>query len=115
MKYQIYQIKDTRNTIYSFVGWSDATEKDFSMKDYKLVYSGEIEPNGCLDKLFEIFNINHTDDYKGRSMSVSDVIALLDDGDDEKNNWKWYYCDSFGWENITEVINRKETINGNLI
>lgn len=102
MKYKIYQIKDVANTNYAFVGWNKAIADMFTLNDYSLVYEGEIEKRNCLDKLFEIFNINRPADFHGHSLSVSDVVALKDDG---KDYWYWYYCDSFGWEEITEKVN----------
>jgi hypothetical protein len=101
MKVKIYQIRDTRNTMYSFIGWNDAVKADFSIDDYELVYECQREKQYILDNLWEEFNINHPADFHGRSMSVSDVIALQDDG---KDYWYWYYCDSLGWEEITEIM-----------
>ena len=71
----------------------------FNIHQYKKVYEGEIESDpiqgndilGALESLFKTFNIDHPDDYRGRSLSVSDVVVL----DDVK-----YYCDSYGWVNI---------------
>ena len=40
------------------------------------------------------------DAYKSRSISVSDVVEL--DG-------RYYYCDSFGWKDITDNINKSIT------
>lgn len=97
MKYKLFQIKDIRNTAYSFIGWCDSVAADFSIDDYKMVYSGKIEGNHPLAQLFEIFNIHHPEDFRGHSMSVSDVVAL----EDEIGGWRWFYCDSFGWEELT--------------
>jgi len=101
MKYAIYQIKDIRNTIYSFVGWCDAVEKEFNINDYYKVYEGEMEQKHILDKLWEMFNINHPADFRGHSLSVSDLVALKKD---ENDYWYWYYCDSFGWKEITDLM-----------
>ena len=63
-------------------------------QQYKKVYEGEIECKGLwlvLEELFKIFNINHPEDYSGRSMSTSDIVIL--DGVE-------YYCDDYGWVNI---------------
>ncbi len=98
MKFKIYQLKDIRKTAYAFRGWDEAEKYGFSIDDYKEVYSGEREKKYILANLWEEFNINHPNDFRGHSLSVSDVIALKDDG---KDYWYWYYCDSFGWEEIT--------------
>ena len=101
MKYQIYQITDIRNCAYAFVGWDMAKGK-FNSKDYKLVYSGILDDEynnvdaSALNYLYEVFNTRHPEDFKGHSLSVSDVIVLINDNGERKN----YYCDSFGWEVI---------------
>jgi hypothetical protein len=90
MHYKIKQIKDIKNCDYSFEWWDWAKEK-FSLNDYEVVYEGEIEgdnSNMILEELFEIFNIRHPEDFRGHSLSVSDVVEL-----DGVN----YYCDSAGW------------------
>jgi hypothetical protein len=62
---------------------------------YNVVYSGEVEAGDSvedtLEGLYMTFNVNHPSDFRGHSLSMSDVIEL--DG-------KFYYCDSFGFKNI---------------
>ena len=62
---------------------------------YKLKYSYETESEvndaTLLEKVFEKFNIDHPQDYKGHSLSVSDIIAIDD---------KHYYCNSIGFKEI---------------
>jgi hypothetical protein len=87
MKYQILQIKDWENSAYLFAGWSWA-KKFFNLKDYQVMYEGEIEGNTTkeiLDTLFAKFNINPPKDFRGSSLSVSDVIKL---------GRKYYFVDS---------------------
>lgn len=104
MKFKIYQLKDMRGTDYGFMGWDFANDHGFKISDYNEVYAGERNPSGILENLFEEFNINRPDDFKGHSLSVSDVVAI------ETDDWRYYYCDRFGWEDITEVVNaNKET------
>ena len=96
MKYKIKQLKDLRNCEYSFDGWKYAKDK-FNLEDYEVVYEGNIEPKdpsseytniNVLENLFYVFNMQRPDDFKGHSLSVSDVVEL-----DGVN----YYCDSAGW------------------
>ena len=47
-------------------------------------------PN-ALEELFKIFNIKIPEDFKGHSLSVSDIVEI-----DGKN----YYCDFVGWEEL---------------
>ena len=97
-QYVFYQLKSFRETNYGWRGWDEAKDK-FLIKDYKCVYSSDVEANteiGALEKLFEQFNCDHPKDFKGCSMSVSDVVLLI-----ENDSAKWYYCDSFGWKKIS--------------
>jgi len=100
MKYEIYQLDYTKESVKNshkmFEKWEWLIKYDggFNFQDYKKVYEGEEEGEDnidILDKLFEKFNLAHPDDFRGHSLSVSDVI-ILDD--------KMYYCDSIGWKEI---------------
>ena len=65
---------------------------------YSVLYEGELlcgedwEPEKILERLFHIFNVEHPSDYKGRSMSVSDVVALQDEDGE-----KYYCCSTFSF------------------
>lgn len=88
MKYVIYQLnKDHKE--YLFHRYNENAKKSW----YNEVYAGEIEPKtsifATLEELFFIFNMKHPADFKGHSLSVSDVVLL--DG-------KYYYCDSCEWK-----------------
>jgi len=102
MQFRIFQLKSIADTDYAFRDWKCAKKHGFKLADYKKVYSGEREKKYILANLWEEFNINHPADFRGHSLSVSDLVALRDDG---KDYWYWYYCDSFGWEEVTEIIN----------
>lgn len=96
--YLIYQIKDPIKCDYAWMSWKIA-KRDINLMDYDCVYTDSIDgedPIAVLENLYEMFNINHSDDFKGHSLSMSDIIVLFDD-----NGCKWYYCDSFGWRDIT--------------
>lgn len=106
MQYTIYQLntrtpRDERPYDYEFMRWDYAEKNGFNFKEhYEKVYNGTINKSGSdhviLDGyLWEKFNINHPSDFKGHSLSVSDIVQLND---------KYYYCDSFGWKDITSVI-----------
>lgn len=98
MKYKIKQIKDLKNCDYAFEHYDWCKDK-INLNDYEVVYEGEIEAEtnttSTLEKLFEIFNINHPKDFKGHSLSVSDIVEL-----DDKN----YYCDAFGWVKLDNLV-----------
>ena len=68
------------------------------LEPYKVVYeyTEEVEDGSTdfkiLEDLFVKFNIERPDDFSGRSLSVSDIVQLGD---------KFYYCDSFGWIEVS--------------
>lgn len=58
-----------------------------SSDELRCAWQGEIEGDNdktILNRAFEIFNINHPDDYHDRSLSVGDVVAILEDGSDAR-------------------------------
>lgn len=101
MKYKIYQIKDTHKCPYSFLPWKWIGGK-FNFNDYELKYEGDVTLDSpvnrqifdgeYLEKLFYILNCEIPNDYKGHSLSVSDIVEL--------ENGNKYYCDSAGWEKL---------------
>ncbi len=103
VKYKIFQLRKITN--YSFMGWWYAKDNGFSFEDYKEVYSGEIAQKNCLDKLFEMFNIERPADFTGHSLSVSDVVAIKTEGNDY---WYYFYCDSYGWQEVTAEIEERD-------
>ena len=91
MSYKILQLK--KNEEFWKYLFRSYNENDVPSKSlYNEVYSGEVESSenvmGVLEGLFRKFNFNHPADFKGHSLSVSDIVEL--DG-------KYYYCDSFGY------------------
>ena len=102
--YLIYQIKDPIKCDYAWMSWKIA-KRDINLMDYDCVYTDSIDgedPVAVLENLYEMFNINHPLDFNGHSLSVSDIVVLFDD-----NGCKWYYCDSFGWRDITDDLRKR--------
>lgn len=98
----IYQ---TENAPYLFRGWDEAKE-NFSINDYENKYEIELDDEldvMILEKLFELFNINHPKDYQCRSMSVSDIVRM-----ERNRTFVWYYCDRMGWKDITDKISNAQ-------
>ena len=65
---------------------------------YDKVYEGTIDPSvDSLDKIYYQFNVNHPKDFRGHSLSVSDVVVL--NQDEKRIGW---YCDSFGFQELKD-------------
>lgn len=90
IKYTIYQLPAEHKNC--FRRWED---HDVKLEDYRKVYEGRISGNDSmeiLEHLFVLFNQGYPSNYKGRSLSVSDVVVL--------DKFGTYFCDSFGWKKI---------------
>lgn len=74
-----------------------ATGHRVDAKNYALVYSAELTPGTSLEDIYTRFNIDHPKDFKGHSLSVSDVVVLHQNGQDTA-----HYVDSFGYKDVPE-------------
>ena len=93
-KIRIYQINATNETSRTMLFMPyDIVVKHFtlSLDFYDMVYEGQIEGSANLDDIYTKFNINRPADFKGHSLSTSDIVEV--DG-------KFFYCDSYGWEEV---------------
>lgn len=84
MKYEILQIKKVliSTGTWLFMDYEYAKKNGFDIRDYEVVYAGKIAVDkniySVLDDLFIKFNANRPEDFKGHSLSVSDIIRLED-------------------------------------
>ena len=69
--------------------------------NYDVIYTGPIvceqSQMATLERLFEIFNLNRPGDFTGHSLSVSDIVALKQDG-----VVSYHYCDSVGFKELPD-------------
>ena len=83
-KYAIYQLKKTdAGDERRFMNYDWHVKKGITPKieDYDLIYIGELPSvirnmNRTLEQIYEKFNLDHPADYRGYSLSVSDVVAI---------------------------------------
>lgn len=98
--YTIYQVGV--NEDFCFMRWGAARGHNWSFDPYKTVWEGIEEARDdydLLNYLYEVFNERRPSDFRGHSMSVSDIVMIRSDG-----GRKYYYCDSFGWQDITDAV-----------
>jgi len=77
----IYQIKDDspgENYTFMNMRFIESHGMQIKKEDYKLVYVGELLGNMSLDDIFERFNIDRPEDFRGHSLSVSDIVVPND-------------------------------------
>ena len=101
--YKLYQLKKgDENHFHRFISLdmlkSDGLKVEFSR--YDKVYEGNMADGDTLETLFYKFNMDHPADFRGWSMSVSDVVVITEDGIS-----KAYYCDSYGFTEVPEFFN----------
>lgn len=97
--YTIYQLKDNTPVDYHFRPLDELQEKGLTvtMTNYEAVYTAPIEPGTGLEDIYTKFNIDHPEDFKGHSLSVSDVVVLHQNGQDTA-----HYVDSYGFQKVPE-------------
>ena len=100
--YAIYQVKHTdelRDIRYEGLEWVKSIGRTVQRDNYDLVYTAPLAPGdlkgSVLDNLEYRFNNEHPADYRHPSMSVSDIVAIKQDG-----KVSCHYCDSFGFQQI---------------
>ena len=102
-KYSIYQLKDAPETLpirFSPLQQLQSAGFQVDKQNYNFLYSGTIKRDNSsvkeiLDAIFYKFNIDRPADFKGHSLSVSDVIVLEAEA---------FYVDSIGFVEVPEFL-----------
>ena len=100
--FSIYQLKqgdETRDFRFEPYNRLQAAGNVVDKANYELVYSAELTPGTSLEDIYTRFNIDHPKDFKGHSLSVSDVVVLHQNGQDAA-----HYVDSFGYKEVPEFL-----------
>ncbi|MEY8519287.1 DUF3849 domain-containing protein [Lachnospiraceae bacterium 29-84] len=121
-KYGIYQLKDNPELRdFHFAGTEELLKRGILSDDfreiqpgnYNLVYAGELSDihgqsqREKLNAVFEKFNIDRPADYKGHSLSVSDVVVLHENGENSA-----HFVDSFGFTRLPGFMKALEGVKG---
>ena len=104
--FSIYQLKDgdeTRDYRFEPYDRLQAAGLVIDRANYELVYTAPFVPGTSLDDIFTRFNIDHPKDFKGHSLSVSDVVVLHQDGQDTA-----HYVDRGDFKQIPEFLQEKQ-------
>ncbi len=100
--FSIYQLKrgdETRDLRFEPYDRLTATGHAVDPANYDLIYSAPLAPGTSLEDIFTRFNIDHPKDFKGHSLSVSDVVVLHQNGQDTA-----HYVDSIGYRQTPEFL-----------
>ena len=119
-KYGIYQLKDSPGLRdFQFAG-TESLKRRGIIKDnfdaikpenYNLVYVGVLSElqgrtqSATLEAVYEKFNVDHPADYKGHSLSVSDIVVLHENGENSA-----HFVNSFGFTGLPDFMRELEGI-----
>ena len=106
--FSIYQLKhgdETRDLRFEPYDRLQATGNVVDKANYELVYSAELTPGTSLEDIYTRFNIDHPKDFKGHSLSVSDVVVLHQDGQDAA-----HFVDSVGFREVPEFLQEQKQL-----
>ena len=98
--YGIYQLARgdaTRDLRFEPYDRLQATGHTVDRANYELIYTAPLEHGTSLEDIYTRFNIDHPKDFKGHSLSVSDVVVLHQNGQDTA-----HYVDSYGFQKVPE-------------
>ena len=100
--FSIYQLKrgdETRDLRFEPYDRLTAAGHAVDPANYDLIYSAPLAPGTSLEAIFTRFNLDHPKDFKGHSLSVSDVVVLHQNGQDTA-----HYVDSIGYRQTPEFL-----------
>lgn len=104
--YAIMQLKRTDETFYErFMSRLELERigKEPNIDHYEVVYVAPMESSEpqtvLLESLYEKFNLYHPEDFRGHSLSVSDIIALK-----QNDVVSCHYVDSIGFKELPQFL-----------
>lgn len=100
--YSIYQLKDsadTRDCRFESLYRLEQRGVSIEREHYHLVYAGKLTGEDTLEGLYQKINLDHPEDFKGHSLSVSDVVVFCENGKETA-----HYCDSFGFQEVPQFM-----------
>lgn len=119
-KYGIYQLKHNPELDHLRFEGTESLKRMGITKDnldvinpvnYELIYVGELSElqeqtqDETLEAIYEKFNIDHPEDYRGHSMSVSDIVVLHQNGENSA-----HFVDSFGFTGLPDFMQTLEGV-----
>ena len=119
-KYGIYQLKHNPELDHLRFEGTESLKRMGITKDnfdaikpenYELIYVGELSElqeqtqGETLEVIYEKFNIDHPEDYRGHSLSVSDIVILHQNGGNSA-----HFVDSFGFTRLPDFMQTLEGV-----
>ena len=96
----VYQLKEDAPVELLFTGL-ERLDSPPDKANYTAVYTRDLVPDDdrtrILENFYYIFNDDRPVDFTGHSLSISDILALKQDG-----VVSYYYCDSIGFKELPD-------------
>ena len=99
--FAIYQVSkdDPQNVRFMNLDWLQSHNLSVERSNYDLIYTAPLDGSGStmeqLERLYEQFNLQKPVDFHSPSMSVSDIVAIKQNG-----QVSCHYCDSVGFTQV---------------
>lgn len=97
--YQLARSDTTRDFRFEPYDRLQAAGKAVDRANYELIYTAPLTAGTSLEDIFTRFNIDHPQDFKGHSLSVSDIVVLHQNGENTA-----HYVDSIGYKEVPEFL-----------
>lgn len=105
-QYAILQLKHDEDTVLEMFSSLMELERmglKPSIDHYKLVYTAPLlsyeDRTTMLEELYQEFNVSHPRDFRGHSLSVSDIVLLHENG-----KTSCHYVDAIGFKELPELL-----------
>ncbi len=105
--FEIYQLKNDEQLRYHRFTDYEQLHKDgnsVEADNYVLMYKDELTSGTTLEDIYTRFNIDRPSDFKGHSLSVSDIIVVH-----ENDNVSAFYVDDIGYKKVPEFLKPTHT------
>lgn len=107
--FKIYQLKSGEAYHFKRFEGLERQPEPVSISDYDLVYEGSLADiesgenlSEKLEAIFTKFNIYRPEDFTGQSLSVSDVVVIEQDGQQQA-----HFVDNIGFQNVPDFFTER--------
>lgn len=100
---QLRRIEETRDLRFMDLDFMKNHGLEVRKENYDLMYTAPLKDKQTLDDIFEEFNMFRPEDFKGHSLSVSDIVVLQ-----QNEKATAYFVDSIGFKEIPNFFLEKQ-------
>ena len=101
--YQLAHEERTRDLRFEPYDRLQAAGHTIDRANYELVYTAPLTAETSLEDIFTRFNIDHPQDFRGHSLSVSDIVVLHQNGENTA-----HYVDSIGYKEVPQFLQEQQ-------